>query len=218
MMIGLGVASASAFAFAEPIGLEVRHNQSHRDLNNPVERFGLGRDGTIVSSGNRTTHGQPVLHYAAVEVGTYRGGKRVLVPFEPARKRDRMRERAHNEQAQWRYDDYGDQSASSDSDERWAVSDRYDNVVVHRPDTPRNGMRNNIAKVPDESTGSDARDGKDAIRKTAARVQAIASSTALPQRAMDQAMSTAAIPDRLQHNGGETFQPAATQQVAQPSM
>lgn len=70
------------------------------------------------------------------EPGHYRNGARLLVPFEPTRKSDRVRDASYAEAFDWQYPDagmeYADASGaetSADTD-RWLVTDRYDKAEL----------------------------------------------------------------------------------------
>ena len=181
IMFGIGLTSFAAFAFAQPIGAKVRDYKSHRHFDDPIERFGLGRDGTVVASSKPANSTPAKVQYAAVEVGTYRNGKRILVPFEPARKRDRVRERAYAEQNRWRYDnydaDYAYQSEELNSDGRWTVTERYDRKIDDESASP--GKATQYRMEPASATTTD---DKSAIRRTTARIQAITTSATSLQR------------------------------------
>ena len=59
----------------------------------PVERFGLGQNAFATANAKIPHISSPVLAYAEVddEAGRYVNGARVLTPFEPARKIERLR-------------------------------------------------------------------------------------------------------------------------------
>jgi hypothetical protein len=59
----------------------------------PVERFGLGRNAFAMPAvAVNPAHRQPPIYAdASHEIGRYENGARILAPFEPARKIDRLR-------------------------------------------------------------------------------------------------------------------------------
>jgi len=69
----------------------------------PVARYGLGRDATRVDAPAEPAP-PAVLAWndaPSPEPGTYRHGARVLVPYEPARKRERMRDAYYAAARDW---------------------------------------------------------------------------------------------------------------------
>ena len=125
----VSMASMSGLALGYVTEKSMHPRLSAAPPSDPVDRFGLGQNAYQTANVNiAPTHAEsPVYADTSYEIGKYSNGARILAPFEPARKAERLR--LERLQA-WNDQNFGNEVNLNDEDLGYAVMNSEDHQPI----------------------------------------------------------------------------------------